>query len=137
MFLSFCLLLLCITASVTNDNHRLYEKRNLTDVVKWIAAVAVVINHLCIFYMHNPTLATELRFGSLSVSIFFFLSGYGLICSYSLKGEKYLKNFLVHRMSKIIIPLLTAYAIHIPLLSIINNKGGGGGKRSHPWPIFI
>ena len=51
MFLSFCLLLLCITASVTNDNHRLYEKRNLTDVVKWIAAVAVVINHLCIFYI--------------------------------------------------------------------------------------
>lgn len=124
MFLSFCLLLLCITASVTNDNHRLYEKRNLTDVVKWIAAVAVVINHLCIFYMHNPTLATELRFGSLSVSIFFFLSGYGLICSYSLKGEKYLKNFLVHRMSKIIIPLLTAYAIYVPLLSIINNRGG-------------
>lgn len=124
LYASFCLLLLCIAALVTNDNHRLYEKRNLTDIVKWVAAVAVVIYHLCIFYMHSPTLATELRFGSLSVSIFFFLSGYGLIYSYSLKGEKYLKSFLVRRMSKITIPLLTAYAIYIPLLRIINNREG-------------
>lgn len=94
MFLSFCLLILCIIALFTKDNHRLYEKRNLTDLVKWIAAIAVVISHLCTFYMHSPTLATECRFGSLSVSIFFFLSGYGLICSYNLKGEKYLKIFL-------------------------------------------
>jgi|GEM_PF-4175497 hypothetical protein len=42
MFLSFCLLLLCITASVTNDNHRLYEKRNLTDVVKGITNMRVL-----------------------------------------------------------------------------------------------
>ena len=81
MFLSFCLLILCIIALFTKDNHRLYEKRNLTDLVKWIAALAVVISHLCTFYMHSPTLATECRFRNLSVSIFFFLSGYGLICS--------------------------------------------------------
>ncbi|WP_259317952.1 acyltransferase family protein [Bacteroides stercoris] len=74
--------------------------------------------------MHSPTLATECRFGSLSVSIFFFLSGYGLICSYNLKGEKYLKGFLIHRIGKVIIPLLTAYAIYIPLLKIISNRGG-------------
>lgn len=135
MFLSFCLLLFCIAALFSKDNYRLYEKRNLTDVIKWIAAIAVVISHLFTFYMHNPTLAAECRFGSLSVSIFFFLSGYGLICSYSLKGEKYLKGFLIHRMGKVIIPLLTAYAIYIPLLKLINNRGGG--SRSNPKPIFI
>lgn len=124
MFLSFCLLILCIIALFTKDNHRLYEKRNLTDLVKWIAAIAVVISHLYTFYMHSPTLATECRFGSLSVSIFFFLSGYGLICNYNLKGEKYLKGFLIHRIGKVIIPLLTAYAIYIPLLKIISNRGG-------------
>lgn len=124
MFLSFCLFLLCIVALFTKNNHQLCEKRNLTEMVKWIAAITVVISHLCTFYMHNPTLATECRFGSLSVSVFFFLSGYGLICSYNLKGEKYLKGFLIHRMGKIIIPLLTAYMIYIPLLSIINSRGG-------------
>ena len=53
MFLSFCLLILCIIALFTKDNHRLYEKRNLTDLVKWIAAIAVVISHLCTFYTQS------------------------------------------------------------------------------------
>ena len=131
MFLSFCLLILCIIALFTKDNHRLYEKRNLTDLVKWIAAIAVVISHLCTFYMHSPTFALGVYVYSYIFSsnfllfIFFFLSGYGLICSYNLKGEKYLKGFLIHRIGKVIIPLLTAYAIYIPLLKIISNRGGG------------
>ncbi|MFK2380750.1 acyltransferase family protein [Bacteroides fragilis] len=74
--------------------------------------------------MHNPAWAAESQFGSLSVSIFFFLSGYGLMCSYSLKGKKYLEGFCIHRISKIIIPLLTAYIIYIPILRLINHTGG-------------
>lgn len=109
MFLSFILLLLCIIARHQRSNRRLCEKRNLTDLVKLIAAIAVVVCHLFTFYMHNPAWAAESQFGSLSVSIFFFLSGYGLMCSYSLKGKKYLEGFCIHRISKIIIPLLTAY----------------------------
>lgn len=53
-----------------------------------------------------------------------FLSGYGLMCSYSLKGKKYLEGFCIHRISKIIIPLLTAYIIYIPILRLINHRGG-------------
>ena len=119
MFLSFILLLLCIIAQHQRSNRRLCEKRNLTDLVKLIAAIAVVVCHLFTFYMHNPAWAAESQFGSLSVSIFFFLSGYGLMCSYSLKGKKYLEGFCIHRISKIIIPLLTAYIIYIPILRLI------------------
>lgn len=111
MFLSFILLLLCIIARHQRSNRRLCEKRNLTDLVKLIAAIAVVVCHLFTFYMHNPAWAAESQFGSLSVSIFFFLSGYGLI-------------FCIHRISKIIIPLLTAYIIYIPILRLINHTGG-------------
>ncbi|MGK4268244.1 acyltransferase family protein [Bacteroides fragilis] len=89
-----------------------------------IAAIAVVVCHLFTFYMHHPAWAAESQFGSLSVSIFFFLSGYGLMCSYSLKGKKYLEGFCIHRISKIIIPLLTAYIIYIPILRLINHTGG-------------
>lgn len=124
MFLSFILLLLCIIARHQRSNRRLCEKRNLTDLVKLIAAIAVVVCHLFTFYMHNPAWAAESQFGSLSVSIFFFLSGYGLMCSYSLKGKKYLEGFCIHRISKIIIPLLTAYIIYIPILRLINHTGG-------------
>lgn len=124
MFLSFILLLLCIIAQHQHSNRRLCEKRNLTDSVKMIAAIAVVVCHLFTFYMHHPAGAAESQFGSLSVSIFFFLSGYGLMCSYSLKGKKYLEGFCIHRISKIIIPLLTAYIIYIPILRLINHTGG-------------
>lgn len=124
MFLSFILLLLCIIAQHQHSNRRLCEKRNLTDSVKMIAAIAVVVYHLFTFYMHHPAWAAESQFGSLSVSIFFFLSGYGLMCSYSLKGKKYLEGFCIHRISKIIIPLLTAYIIYIPILRLINHTGG-------------
>lgn len=124
MFLSFILLLLCIIARHQRSNRRLCEKRNLTDLVKLIAAIAVVVCHLFTFYMHNPAWAAESQFGSLSVSIFFFLSGYGFMCSYSLKGKKYLEGFCIHRISKIIIPLLTAYIIYIPILRLINHTGG-------------
>lgn len=124
MFLSFILLLLCIIAQHQHSNRRLCEKRNLTDSVKMIAAIAVVVCHLFTFYMHHPAWAAESQFGSLSVSIFFFLSGYGLMCSYSLKGKKYLEGFCIHRISKIIIPLLTAYIIYIPILRLINHTGG-------------
>ncbi|MCE8568610.1 MULTISPECIES: acyltransferase family protein [Bacteroides] len=124
MFLSFILLLLCIIAQHQHSNRRLCEKHNLTDSVKMIAAIAVVVCHLFTFYMHHPAWAAESQFGSLSVSIFFFLSGYGLMCSYSLKGKKYLEGFCIHRISKIIIPLLTAYIIYIPILRLINHTGG-------------
>lgn len=133
MFLSFILLLLCIIARHQRSNRRLCEKRNLTDLVKLIAAIAVVVCHLFTFYMHNPAWAAESQFGSLSVSIFFFLSGYGLMCSYSLKGKKYLEGFCIHRISKIIIPLLTAYIIS----NIKINKPYRRGNRSNSKIIFL
>lgn len=135
MFLSFILLLLCIIARHQRSNRRLCEKRNLTDLVKLIAAIAVVVCHLFTFYMHNPAWAAESQFGSLSVSIFFFLSGYGLMCSYSLKGKKYLEGFCIHRISKIIIPLLNSvYYIHT---NIKINKPYRRDNRSNSKIIFL
>lgn len=63
MLLCALLLLLCIIAQRQHGNRRLCEKRNLTDLIKWIAALAVVVCHLSGFYMHNPAWAAENRFG--------------------------------------------------------------------------
>ncbi|WP_250721259.1 hypothetical protein [Bacteroides fragilis] len=57
------------------------------------------------------------------------------MCSYSLKGKKYLEGFCIHRISKIIIPLLTAYIIYIPILRLIKHMGGG--NRSNSKIIFL
>ena len=64
MFLSFCLLLLCITASVTNDNHRLYEKRNLTDVVLPI----------CVCYHEIYEKDKGLAFATINIAILLYIS---------------------------------------------------------------
>lgn len=135
MFLSFCLLILCIIALFTKDNHRLYEKRNLTDLVKWIAAIAVVISHLCTFYMHSPTLATECRFRNLSVSIFFFLSGYGLICSLQCSTSCMLALHVCVILYYIVNYLFIILAVYI--LQGANNIKKLKIKRNYYYEIYL
>ena len=40
------------------------------------------------------------------MAVFFFLSGYGLVVSLIMKGQKYLDGFLKKRLLKIVLPLV-------------------------------
>lgn len=101
------------------DLRTLSEKQPLCMAIKFIAALLVVNGHLFIF--GNPTgpLTRFMNFGPCCVSLFFFLSGYGLIYSYDNKGDAYLKSFFSRRFVKLLIPLATAYIITLPIYSLL------------------
>lgn len=60
-----------------------------------------------------------MNLGACCVSLFFFFSGYGLMTSYRTKGERYLHNFLGHRLTKVLLPLLTAYIVTLPIYALL------------------
>lgn len=76
--------------------------RENTNSMKGLFAVSIIFCHLSelpyveSFYFFRGT-------GSLAVSMFFFLSGYGLMCSYEKNG---LNNFFKKRISTVLIPFL-------------------------------
>lgn len=82
--------------------------------IKIIAAIVVVISHLVKDY--NLGIFNQLfDFGTYSVALFFFLSGYGLM--YSLQNkENYLNNFLKKGFPKLLSP--TLYLLLSGLLSL-------------------
>lgn len=93
----------------------LHKKRELCALTKYVAALIVVNGHLFIFGNPESPLTPFMNLGACCVSIFFFFSGYGLMTSYRHKGELYLQGFFGHRMSKVILPLLTAYIVTLPV----------------------
>lgn len=115
MIITFTLLVLLIISFIQNDSATLHQKRELCDVIKFIAALLVINGHLFLFGFKNEYWIPEMNLGAQCVAIFFFFSGYGLVHSYRTKGETYLHNFFTKRIVKIIIPLLTAYAVYLPV----------------------
>lgn len=85
--------------------------------LKIIAAIIVVISHLIKEY--NLGIFNQLfDFGTYSVALFFFLSGYGLM--YSLQNKKnYLDSFLKKRIPKVAIPYIISTIVWIIISSII------------------
>jgi len=67
-----------------------------------------VFHHVSLNVPEVPVLNQFLIMGPLAVSFFFFLSGYGLMVSYSKKGEGYLKGFLRNRFTKVLPQFLIA-----------------------------
>lgn len=71
-------------------------KKEVTDTLKGIMAIMVIITHLRagIEALNDTAIGSLLTtFGYIAVSGFFFLSGYGLMEQYTQKGAKYARNF--------------------------------------------
>ena len=94
------------------------NQRYLTNTVKFIAALLVVNGHTFMYYSGMPEISRWINIGAQCVSLFLFLSAYGLMCAYQQKGDRYLKGFLTRRLGRILLPLLTAYAIALPVFEI-------------------
>lgn len=80
--------------------------------LKGILAVLIVLHHLT--YEINSTLLQYFHsWGAPVVSVFFFISGYGLMASYKNKGRQYLTGFIKHRMfDAVILPFLLALLLY-------------------------
>lgn len=101
-----------------------------TNALKGVLAIAVILGHVSTRVMIPLGYEWARMFGILgifSVTIFFFISGYGLMQSYQKKGATYFQGFLRKRVTGTFIPLALA-SIFLPLLhyavteSSINHK---------------
>ena len=84
-------------------------------LVKALMALLIVADHLN-FFLDLGWLKPARELGAPIVSVFFFISGFGLVRSWQNKGPQYLKNFLLSKFLRIVLPALLALAAYYLLL---------------------
>jgi peptidoglycan/LPS O-acetylase OafA/YrhL len=94
-----------------------------TNMLRGVLALLIILHHLS-SHLDIPALYYFHDMGSSVVSMFFFISGYGLIKSYKYKGELYLDGFLTKRLRKIL-PLYIIFSIFMSIVVIYNTEFGG------------
>jgi peptidoglycan/LPS O-acetylase OafA/YrhL len=91
-----------------------YFSLERSNVLKGLLAIGIVLGHFAWSADSADIPLFRLIFcetGKLIVSVFFFISGYGLLSSYLVKREKYLDRFLSKRLPKIIVPFFLAIVL--------------------------
>jgi len=88
-----------------------------TTGLKGFLALGIVFHHLSQWVTTGMEFSNFGYMGTYIVSVFFFLSGYGLYVQNERK-ENYLDNFLVKRLSKILIPFIIISSIYLIYRSI-------------------
>ncbi|MBO4705828.1 MAG: acyltransferase [Spirochaetaceae bacterium] len=99
-----------------------YLSKQNSDCLKGIFAFFVITHHLyqSSNLINGGALAVILQaLGYLSVAVFFFLSGYGLMYSFIIKGDGYISNFIKKRILPFwCIELLLAFIYFVVLVSL-------------------
>ena len=110
----FTLILLILVWTLPINGVPIYEQRSQSQLLKFIAAIIVVLGHQIIFYCSNVSqlLQAETGLGHLCVAFFLFMSGYGLLYGY-LKNKNLSSHWLRKRILKLIIPALTAMTFYL------------------------
>ena len=112
----FILLLIVVLISLLPVNNN-YLNVKSTNGLKGFLALGIVFHHLSQWVTTGEEFSNFNYMGTYIVSVFFFLSGYGLYVQNE-KNENYLNNFLVKRLSRILIPVLIISAIYLIYESI-------------------
>ncbi|MCR5311377.1 MAG: acyltransferase, partial [Lachnospiraceae bacterium] len=100
--------------------NELITKEYSSGIKGWMC-IGVLLHHLSMFsglfastyFGHFLNLL-----GSWTVGVFLFLSGYGLFCSYSQKGDSYIRGFFKHRF----LPLYISYLVGVLIYLIYDFK---------------
>lgn len=102
-----CLLYLLSLFSKKTEN----LNKGKTSVLKGVMAVIIVLHHMSLQGIES--LAQFFSWGAPIVSVFFFISGYGLSLSFFSKGNTYLSNFISHRIFRnLLLPFILAWALY-------------------------
>lgn len=103
----------------------IFWNRNQSQSLQAAACLAIILHHLTqevtvygTVYLGPATILSSM--GILFTSLFFFFSGYGLIVSVDCKPN-YLKTFLRHRLSVILVPFFMANLIGVLILIFYNH----------------
>lgn len=83
--------------------------------LKAFMALIIVADHMANFY-GVTALRWFIEFGAPIVSVFFFISGYGLQVSYTRKGDSYLDSFFSRRFLRVLVPYILATILYCLLL---------------------
>ena len=81
--------------------------------IRALLAILIVVGHFSYFGVDELAFLRVLA--PVCVSLFLFISGYGLMVSYQKKGETYLQAFLKKRLLKIVLPAILVSLLHLLL----------------------
>ncbi|MFL0251076.1 acyltransferase family protein [Clostridium neuense] len=99
-----------------------FLSKPLTDCIKGLCITVIILHHIALRIQPPKLMLPYTFFGHLAVSIFFFLSGYGLTMS-KLQKNNYLNNFFSKRLTKVYLPFILVNAITLIFaLSLFNSK---------------
>jgi len=113
-------ILLLYKVKIHTYNDAFLSKKN-TDILKGLCILVIIFHHVSKAMPLPGLLSPFQNFGYLGVSIFFFLSGYGLIFS-SLRKSDYFKDFFSKRISRVLIPYITLNLIVLGIEYLFFNK---------------
>ena len=138
-FLSVLLFFVLLISIFKNRNDEGFSK-DATLPLRGVLALCIVLHHLSLRLMYMIpeasffNLSEFIKWGEPIVSVFFFMSGYGLIKSFLKKGTNYLDGFLTGRLSKIMIPYIICCVLYIPFNN--NNLSSILGNVEKRLPFF-
>lgn len=98
------------------ESKDVWLSKEKTKCLKGILAICVLACHLRgrMLFLNDTIIGSILTaLGYLSVSVFFFLSGYGVTISYKKKGYDYIKTFPKKRLLSFYVVYLTALIIYL------------------------
>ena len=107
----FILLIISILLYLLPENND-YLNVKSTSGLKGFLALGIVFHHLSKYVTTGVEFSNFSYMGTYIVSVFFFLSGYGLYVQNNQK-ENYLDNFLTKRLSRILKPFIVISAIYL------------------------
>lgn len=104
-------------------NNASYElDRNTTNVLKGYSIIIIIIHHM-VLRMSDAGILLPFRIaGYIGVSIFFFLSGYGLVCASEDRENAYSHGFMIKRIEKIYVPAVFAQLVYMLVLVLCFSK---------------
>lgn len=80
--------------------------------LRGILALLVILGHLDTVVSSQTKLLMPFHMATPAVAVFFFMSGYGLMLSYTKKGERYLNGFVTKSAIKLLIPLVITSCLY-------------------------
>lgn len=101
-----------------------YLAKNNTDIFKGLSVLIIIIHHLSLFLINDGIFKTIFsRMGFLAVSIFLFLSGYGLMFQFTRKKEGYFKGYFKSKILRLYLIFFCANVISTLIGNVfLNNK---------------
>jgi peptidoglycan/LPS O-acetylase OafA/YrhL len=133
-----------------NRDVKMNFRIEISIMLKGILAIGIVLHHLALKTSTIWVLDKFITLGAPIVSIFFFISGYGLLTSLLKKREYYFQNFFSKRFIKLLIPFFISIIIfqicnfyknsNINIISIFQNlflDGDTFNLLPYSWYVFV